>query len=257
MTIKFGCLVLGLMFLTGSYAENAVGTTNPFQVAFQNGQELNLSLSNTDINQLSVLGDPINHITCPSNACSVNAYPDDLHGDVYVAINASAPFTMYVSTKAERNFAVQVNPIPSPGTVYQFIPLSAGVQSKVWAKNSDYEQILETLMTGSLTGKDMDGYAAVLCGHDQKPISGQCLDMTKSSPYVVLSQTPLMEYVGDDLKTQIYALQNTSKTPITLKESDFYTGSNIRAISLSSQTLAPNAQALLYEIVGTEQGRAE
>ncbi len=216
---------------------------NPATMPFTDGQTLTVNMSDTDNNRLVVVADQISNVYCPDNVCSLQSMPSDASGAVYVALNTSQPLTMYITTRDGRNFSLQVTPQQIPGTTYYFQPMSAGISSKHFEKDTAYEELLTNTITGMINGQTPDGY-----GYENCSVKSNCPNVSQKTVYGVIQMTPVTEYVGDEVIGVVYTLKNTASKPITFPASAF-NSSGVRAIALSQQTLTKDSTGYLYEVV--------
>jgi len=234
-TLIFLLIVLCISTLGIAFAEE------PNQISFAEGETKIITLSQNNINHLTVQGDLITHVNCPQGACTVNQYPDDATGSIYLVVNPGKTFTLYLATNSNRHFALQITPHMMAGQTILLVPTDGASQpAKAWETSGAYVQALTRLMKAMMSGDVPEGY-----GINEKPQEKGDADITTLDKK--LSMKLVSQYVGDQLRGEHYLVKNISKDPLTLSPSHFY-HPGIRAVALTQQTLKPSETSDLYLI---------
>jgi len=214
---------------------SALGIKNSAQtIPFADNEQISVVLSSSDINRLVVQGDKIQNINAPLGLYNAK---NDTSGAVYITLLSTLPFTIYFTTVGSHNFSLFVNPRPIVGKSVILQPTSVSAVTAHWEENSSYQKILVKLITTMINHQTADGY---LYSNAVKAKSGDF--------YGIADMKPLAFYIGSHLTGVVFAIQNKTKNPITLRPAYFYK-SDVRAIALSQQFINPAATAFLYEVV--------
>lgn len=240
--IKLNNIIFAFLSIITSQVAVA-SAINPSVIAFNEGQLIQVNLSDTDINRISVVGDQVSNVRCPGNICAVSFDKSDNTGSVYVNIGSSSPFTMFITTAQDRNFSLLVTPQAVPGETYVFQPMNSGMNASGWEKNSDYEDLNVNIIADLVNNQPPDSFGYQQCSSDTP-----CPNMKAQKAYSVIKMTPVAEYDGDAVIGVVYQLTNTGKEPFTAPPAAYY-NSGVRAISLQKQTLQAGESGDLYEVI--------
>lgn len=216
--------------------------TPPETVNVSNDNKYTVQLSSTDPNMITVRGDQIKDITCPTDACYVKNLQSDPTGAAYISILNNSAFTAFVTTKSNRHFSLWVTPMDEPGKTIVFNPLDgASSVAGTFEKNTDYEDLLINVTRDMEKGSLPDGYGA--------------LDLHTMKPFTLpqgLSVQPINALSGLYVAGLHFTVTNTTDSPITLTESEF-NHPGIRSVSIQGDmNLPPHGEADLYEIVSNQ-----
>ncbi len=220
-----------------SFANGAV--TPPEVINVSDNNKYTVELSSTDPNRVTVQGDKITDITCPSGACYVKNLQNDATGSAYISVLNNSSFTAFVSTASNRHFSLWVMPTDEPGKTLVFNPLNGamGVAGK-FEKSTDYEDLLVNLTEDMEKGHIPDGYGV--------------LDLTAQKPFSLangLSVQPVSAMTGSYVSGLHFTLKNTTPSPLSVTEELFNHG-GVRSISIQGGLdLPPGGTSELYEIV--------
>ena len=247
---KIKIFILGILFSVASFADSAAITpsnntmlntlgikNNAQNITFSDNEQISVTLSNTDINRIAILGDKIQNINAPVGLYTAR---NDPNGAAYLTFTGTLPFTMYLTTVGGHNLSLFINPRPIVGKAVIFQPTSASATTAHWEETSSYQKILVTLITGMINHQNPDGY---LYSATQKPKS--------TDFYGLANLKPVAFYTGSHLTGVIFEVKNKTKELITLRPAYFYQP-GVRAVALSSQTINPQATAFLYEVLGAK-----
>src|ERR1700722_3591135 len=222
--MKILSLVVGLSLLSCAYAD-----ISPVILPFNEGQTLDVALSDTNINRISVNNDKIIHLTCEPGACSVSNNQDDPTGSAYVNVAATTPFNMYISTAAGHNLSLLVTPGNSAGATVLLQALSGGSTASTWETSSNYETVLVGVMTALIRDDSPDGYSHFYCtGQKDDPCSVPAITQYKN-----LAIKPVEVLSGEKLIGIHYSLQNKGTQVFDLYEGAFY-GPGVSAVALGA-----------------------
>ncbi|EKD92154.1 MAG: conjugal transfer protein TraK, partial [uncultured bacterium] len=108
--------VIGLSFLFLKSA-SALQVMAPTVISITQNAQINIDLSNTDINKIFVYGQKITAITKPDAIFNSN---NDSSGNVYATISGDNPFTAFISTDQGLHFSLLITPKAEPGQTIEF-----------------------------------------------------------------------------------------------------------------------------------------
>ena len=216
--------------------------TPPEVVNVSNDNKYTVQLSSTDPNMITVQGDQIKDITCPTDACYVKNLQSDPTGAAYISILNNSAFTAFVTTKSNRHFSLWVTPMDEPGKTIVFNPIDgASSVAGTFEKDTDYEDLLINVTRDMEKGALPDGYGA--------------LDLHTMKPFTLpqgLSVQPVNALSGLYVAGLHFTVTNTTSGEITLTESEF-NHPGVRSVSIQGDmNLPPHGQADLYEIVSNQ-----
>jgi conjugal transfer pilus assembly protein TraK len=229
-------LIATSFLLLGSCASFALTSTH-----FKENADLNVVLSDKNYNRLVVKGDKITQVHFPEGTMAVRNEPD---GGMYVMVANPEPFTMFVTTELGHHFSLTVNTESSLGKTVEFIadanpPVPLTSASKVLAslpKPQEPSLGVTSLMTGMINSKVPNSF-------ESSRHFGKVIRLGRG-----LNLTPKLTYSGQELKGEVIEVYNSSSNPIDLSES-WFSGPNVKAISLSQNILAPKQKAMVYRIL--------
>lgn len=215
-------------------------------LSFSENQTLPVSLSNSNINSISILNDQINNVICPENACITRHNNNDQSGIVYVQILSQTPFTMYLSSVNNHHLGLTVTPIKSDGKTVVLNPIGLSginLKAQTWETESSYRSMLITLVRDMMNNVTPDGYGFTPIGnaHPEKIFNGAG------------SLTLQDVWTGNYLIGAAYIFQNVTKKTLTLSESDFY-HAGVRLVATTDQKVAPGQSEVVYEILSRNNG---
>ena len=211
---------------------------NAITLPVADNQQVVVSLSQANINRLFVKGDKIVAINAPSGALSAQ---QEATGSAYLTLQSPQSFTAFVSTEQGHHFSLLIIPKSEPGQTVALLPTSATHKTQAWEKNSDYQQLLMTLIKSALNHQVPAGYGdqAITPYPDNHYRFGQTLNVV-----------PQHRYQGSALAVMVYQAQNITDQSITLSPNTLYT-TGVRALALERQTLAPHQTGRVIEVIAS------
>ncbi len=219
----------------------------PTTLTFNDNETLAVTLSSLDINRLVVKDDKITSIVCPTGFCTMPALaqgsdgegaPIDPQGAGLLSLNVQEPFTLYITTEKGHSFGAFIRPLAVPAVTTVFLSTEPNTkQAEVFEKTSPYTDTLASLIKAMINNRPPEGYLR------------QELTVKKATIDGDLRLTPLVSYQGAHLLGVMYRVSNqTSKTlDIT---AEMFAKPNVKALSISTQRLAPHSSLYLYQVLG-------
>ncbi|CAL7962420.1 conjugal transfer pilus assembly protein TraK [Gammaproteobacteria bacterium] len=207
------------------------------EISFADNEQLTVFLSNRDINRILVQGDKIQSINGPTGLYTAK---NDTSGSAYISLYGDTTFTIFISTVKGHNFSLLVNPKSVAGKTIILIPTTPSSFVANFGETESYQRILVTLISSMINNEALEDYS-----YSKK---SEVKKFKKTDFYGIADVKPIAFYNGSHLAGIVSEIRNKSRKPITLKPSYFYK-SGVRAITLSSQTLAPTETCLLYQVV--------
>ena len=204
---------------------------------FADNEQINVILSNRDINRVLVSGDKIQSINGPAGLYTAK---NDAIGSGYISLYGDTTFTIFVSTVKGHNFSLLVSPRSVAGRTIILTPTTPSVLTSRFEETENYQKVLVTLITSMINNEAIEDYAY-----------SEAKGSKKIPFYGIADIKPIAFYSGSHLVGIISELKNRSKAPIILKPSYFYKP-GVRAVALSCQTIAPSEIGLLYQVISRE-----
>lgn len=205
------------------------------EIPFVDNEQIQVTLSNKDINRISVKKDKITTINAPAGLCVVK---NDNLGSAYINVYGDDPFTIFASTAAGQNFSLLVTPKKVTGKTIVLKATTASLSSR--EDSNDYQKTLITLINSMMQGESLEDYAYIPI---KKPLKTNFHDIAEIKQLVI--------YSGERFLGIISAIKNKSKNLLSLKPSYFYKP-GVRAIALSQQVIKPKETGLLYQVISQE-----
>jgi len=211
---------------------------HPIIVNFADNDQFVLFFSTMDLNRLYLPNDHIVSLNGPPEAFS--AHNDD--AGIYVALQTSDPFTLFLSTAEGHHFSILVKPSEKVGGfTYEFHAKSAGVLVAKWEEDNPYSELIMKLMRGMINGEAPAGYGFYDISHHAPKIHFYNVGFLK----------PITLLKGAHLSTISYEFDNTTDAEVTLSPNEFY-HAGTRAVSLSQETVAAKGSAMVYVVISNE-----
>ncbi|STX81256.1 type-F conjugative transfer system secretin TraK [Legionella busanensis] len=229
-------------------------------IAIQDGEGVDLILSKTNFNRLSVKGDEISEIRFLEGAFTVEKNEKANLADnqaatesIYLRPTFEDELTLFIETRKKHHFLIRVRsdeqtgkdiqlvlapsnkPLPSLAKAQPSIKKLANIKS-----NNASERIDELIIEDMAAHKTPKNF-------DELKVNGQPFYLHKT-----LKVTLAKSYQGNGLKSYIYRVENTDKKPVELKKNWFESNKNLRAIKLSESVLSPGQSAWLYSVYNTQ-----
>ena len=229
--------VLLSAFLSGT----AFSGTAPQLLAFQEGEQFNLTLSRLNFNRIFVEGEKIISTRYLEGAFILDKSdlesPNSIEESVYLKPKFDAPITIFFTTDKKHHFSLTVNSDESIGkTVRLMVRQEASKYVKNTVNNvSDIEEAINA-MRGGETPKDFTEAPVIL-----RPF------YVKKAVKVSLEK----RYEGVHLTGYVYRLENKSSSPIELSTS-LFDKRRAASLALSEDVLAPKQVGYLYGLYSHE-----
>ena len=204
-------------------------------ISFADNEQIKITLSNRDINRISVIDDKIQSINGPTGFYTAK---NDLSGSAYIGINTDNTFTLFASTIKGHQISLLITPRRAPGRTIVLNPTSPSRSSTHVGVIESYQKVMITLISGMISNEMPSDYVYILT---KKPKS---YDL-----YRIITVKPIGYYMGSHFLGVISEIRNKTNQSITIKPSNFYAQrQGVRAVALSEETLAPKASGLLYQV---------
>ncbi|HGK6697312.1 TPA: type-F conjugative transfer system secretin TraK [Legionella pneumophila] len=218
-------------------------------IPVKDNSDIALTLSQGNYNRLVVKNDKIMEAVFPPNAMAIKR--DEQDGSVYVMLQASNPFTLFLTTENGRHFSVTLNGEESLGKTIELVPSSPIVTAS--KANST-----KTTNTKTITQEAVPEAILAMLTHmeQQKPFAdvnvkrqfGKVERWSKG-----LTLLPKESWDGKLLKGETIELYNGGKEPLELAQ-EWFAKEGTLAIKFSKPSLVPGEKAMLYRVQGVNHG---
>ena len=239
----------------GVYAENAE-VLKPNVIAINPNAQVNIELSNTDINRIFVKNEKITSIDAPGNLLTAR---NDNTGNIYSNINGKSPFTAFVSTNLGLHFSLLISPKSVPGQTVEFdapilqskpvdrtVVIQHNANAQGFEQSAPYERTLVRLLKDVMIQKTPAGYTEILPkAFSQIPIFSVSSNVANSNG---LEQSVVGGYLGGELAVRVISVKNDTSKPVQLYENQFY-APGVRAVSISNEDLGANGKTTVFEVI--------
>lgn len=190
-----------------------------------------------DLTRVHVMGDRIASVYGLDGRYTLQT--DNVHGDVYVQPSIekkSSLLTFFLVTEKGQSYTVigKLKDIPATALIITPTPVSATLQHQP-VNNSAHDKALTQLIKAMIKEEILPGYVNVMPDSQAQYYQNGLQATVKS------------RWVGEGLNAQVLMIKNTTRQPLTLKESWFITP-HAKAIALSQSTLAPLSHTFVYRI---------
>jgi conjugal transfer pilus assembly protein TraK len=207
--------------------------------SFADNEQINVVLSNRDINRVLVKGDKIQSVNGPTGLYMAK---NDALGSAYISTYGESTFTVFVSTSKGHNFSLLVMPRATPGRTIILEPTTPSLLTARFEETESYQKVLVTFIKAMINNEMGEDYTY----EEEKSKKSKKIDF-----YGVADIKQIASYSGSHLLGIVSEIKNKTKNPITLKPSYFYQP-GVRAVALSNQTIAPSAVGLLYQVISRD-----
>jgi len=225
---------------------------------FQENRDVTLVISDKNYNRLVVRGDKITQAHFPEGALAFefkkNKSEEDgeqegeSDGSMYVMAANPEPFTLFITTLSGHHFSATVQSDAGLGKTIEFIPQALAINAPIkratpmtQTATLPFADGIRNLMTSMMRHQNPKGF-------DVKHHYGRVVRLQQG-----LVLTPKTTYNGMPLRGEVMELYNGSKQPLDIQESWFADG-HVKAVSLSSTTLAPKQKAYVYRVLEQAHG---
>ncbi len=201
-------------------------------LVFNDNESLSLKLSDTNINRLFVTKDAIVDFYAPEGYTQAEV---DSQGALYIQLQHTQPFTVFISTEDGHNVGLTLVPVRSSGHNVHLMPRTATDKARLWEEKKDYESGLMRLMKAMMQNHVPKGY-----GVEEVSNAPKRFDSHGQLRLKVI-------YNGIHFKGKVYTLYNEGQAPIYLQEKDFY-HEGVEAVAFSTDTLESCQTSLIYVV---------
>ncbi|APS84673.1 hypothetical protein AVM71_16320 (plasmid) [Piscirickettsia salmonis] len=159
-------------------------------------------------------------------------------GSVYFRpLYPNRQFSIFFTTQSGHHFSALISAVSTDGKTIEMIPNNTTKAQARWEKNIGYLKLLQTFMKGMIKGKDIKGVNSQVL-KESKPFNG----------FPDTEMKLIKIYQGGQLQGFVYSIVNTSNHTVQLPERKFWRP-DVRAVSLSDQSLAPKHSGFVYTIM--------
>ncbi|EKD45299.1 MAG: IncF plasmid conjugative transfer pilus assembly protein TraK [uncultured bacterium] len=228
------------------------------EVSFADNEQINVVLSNRDINRVLVKGDKIQSVNGPAGLYTAK---NDAAGSAYFGLYGETTFTIFASTVKGHNFSLLITPKTIPGRTVILEPTTPSLLTARFEEAESYQKALVTLISSMINNEALEDYSYSDAKKTQRKQKTEKSEKNeKNDFYGIADIQQIASYSGSHfshfslfshLLGVVSEITNKTKKPITLKPSYFYK-SGVRAVALSRQTIAPAETGLLYQIISEE-----
>lgn len=223
---------------------------------FQDNTDVTAILSKSNFNRLVVKGDKITKAYYPQGFLEIQGLNqgdskraveevevEEPDGSLYVMVTHDAPFTLFITTLSGHHFSATIESEESLGKTIEFIPKSAPPVQKTASvavtqkpQKPPYADAIANLMTQMVKGDNPKGY-------ESKRHFGHVIKLQNN-----LKLIPKRTFTGIELIGEVLELYNPAKYPTDIRE-DWFADKDVKAVSLSTQTLLPHQSAFVYRVL--------
>lgn len=204
-------------------------------LTFPPSGQLNLLISNSNPNLISVPGDRITSISSANGMLTDKKNTNT--GAVFFSSLSEKTFTFFVETELGQVFSVNATPRKGDGRAYRLFPENQSPRptAKSWETSQPYESMLVSLNRNLIQGSLPDGYGPAT------------IDRTPNINSAGLLATPESSWVGNSLVVVKYRIINPLSIPVPLREQDFWQpGTRSVMVNPKYNRLIPGASTYLY-----------
>ncbi len=232
-------------------------TTQPFQ----DNADVTAILSKSNFNRLVVKGDKITKAYYPQGFLEIQGLSqgdtkkaveevdvEEPDGSLYVMVTHDSPFTLFITTLSGHHFSATIESEESLGKTIEFVPKNvapvqkpASVSATQSAQRPPYADAIASLMTQMVKGDKPKGY-------ESRRHFGRVIKLQNN-----LKLIPKRTFTGIELIGEVLELYNPATYPTDIQE-DWFADKDVKAVSLSTQTLLPHQTAFVYRILEKSHG---
>lgn len=214
----------------------------PSVIAFEEGEQFNLSLSSINFNRVFVEGETIIKLSYPQGSLTVDKSemekPESTEGSVYIKPNFEIPITLFLTTDKGHHVSLTLTPDESFGKTLRLIAKAQTKSNYVKSNTPDVTEVDAAM-------------AAMRAGEIPKDFNAQ---RVTPSPFYIrkdIKVTLEKQYQGTRLTGYVYRLENKSNHEIALT-TDLFSHRNAESLSLSDEALLPKKIAYLYGLYSNQ-----
>lgn len=247
--------ILGLCLIT---TQSFALTSQPFQ----DNADVTAVLSKSNFNRLVVRGDKITKAYYPQGFLEIQGLSqgdskraieeveiEEPDGSLYVMVTHDSPFTLFITTLSGHHFSATIESEESLGKTIEFVPKNTVVTQKSLPANvapksqkPPYADAIANLMTQMVRGDNPKGF-------ESKRHFGKVIKLQNN-----LKLIPKRTFTGIELIGEVMELYNPAKYPTDIRE-DWFADKDVKAVSLSTQTLLPRQSAFVYRVLERENDK--
>lgn len=214
----------------------------PSVIAFEEGEQFNLSLSSINFNRVFVEGEEIIKLSYPQGSLTVDKSemnnPEITEGSVYIKPNFEVPITLFVTTDKGRHVSLTLTPDESFGKTLRLVAKKQTKSNFVKSDTQDVTEVDEVMasMKAGETPKDFNVARTII------------------RPFYIrkdIKVTLEKHYQGSRLTGYVYRLENKSNHEVALT-TDLFSNRAAQSLSLSEEQLAPKKVAYLYGLYSVD-----
>lgn len=214
----------------------------PLVIAFEEGEQFNLSLSNLNFNRVFVEGETITQLNYPEGSLTVDKSEMDktesTESSVYLKPNFEVPITLFLTTNKGHHLSLTLTPGGAIGKTLRLVAKAPTKLNYVKSNTPDLTEVDEAI-------------AALKAGETPKGFNEKNII---PSPFYIkkdIKVTLEKQYQGGGLTGYVYRLENKSKHEIALT-TDLFSHRFAKRLSLSDETLLPKKVAYLYGLYSNQ-----
>lgn len=228
---------------------------------FQDNTDVTAILSKSNFNRLVVKGDKITKAYYPQGFLEIQGLGqgdtkraveevdvEEPDGSLYVMVTHDAPFTLFITTLSGHHFSATIESEEALGKTIEFVPKNAvpiqkpvSVSATKAAQKPPYADAIASLMTQMLKGDKPKGY-------ESKRHFARATRLQNN-----LKLRHRRTFTGIELIGEVMELYNPAKFPTDIQE-DWFADKDVKAVSLSTQTLLPHQTAFVYRVLEKSHG---
>lgn len=214
----------------------------PSVIAFEEGEQFNLSLSSINFNRVFVEGETIVKLSYPEHSLTVDKSemetPDITEGSVYIKPNFEVPITLFVTTDKGHHVSLTLTPDESFGKTLRLVAKKQTKTNYVKSDTQDVSEVDEVM-------------ASMKAGETPKDFN---VERTIIRPFYIkkdIKVTLEKHYQGSRLTGYVYRLENKSNHEVALT-TELFSNRAAQSLSLSEEQLAPKKVAYLYGLYSVD-----
>ncbi|HHS8465260.1 TPA: type-F conjugative transfer system secretin TraK [Legionella pneumophila] len=225
----------------------STGAIGANSIPVKDNSDIALTLSQGNYNRLVVKNDKIMEAVFPPNAMAIQR--DEQDGSVYVMLEATQPFTLFLTTENGRHFSVTLNGEESLGKTIELVPASVVTANKTNPIKTNTKTIEQVAVPEAIL-------AMLNHMEQQKPFAdvrvkrhwGGVERWSKG-----LTLKPRESWDGKLLKGETIELYNGGKESLDLAQ-EWFAKEGTLAIKFSQPSIKPGEKAMLYRVEASRHG---
>lgn len=214
----------------------------PTVLAFEEGEQFELTLSSVNFNRVFVEGEAIVKLSYPQGSLTVDKSeiedPEVLEGSVYFKPNFDVPITLFLTTNKGRHLSLTLSPDESAGKTLRLVAKKQTKSEFVNLETKDINEV-DVIMSAMKAGEVPKDFSTA------RPVR---------RPFYIkkdIKVTLEKNYKGDRFTGYVYKLENKSNHEIPLT-TNLFSKQGAESLSLSDEQLMPKKVAYLYGLYANE-----